>query len=834
MNTMRIGVWAATLLGAMLAASAPAQNSPDAKIPAATSPHAVGVEPGWTARWIQAPWSTERDGAEADGSRPMPIFRREFKLKKRPVSATLRIAGLGQYELHANGAVVSAPGLHQAWTDYRKTVTYDSYDLSKALRVGNNALGIMLGNGMYNVQHTKGRYTKFEGSFGVPKLIAELRVKFADGTSQVIASDAAWRVAQGPVTFSSTYGGEDYDARRVEAGWDAPGFDAAAWTAAALADTPGGEMTAAIAPEVRVLKTWEGSKPTVLPSGATVYDRGQNVAGQPRVRVKGPAGAVLRLTAGELKNADGSVAMLNRPVWWDYTLRGDPDGEEWAPKFMYYGFRYVQAEWVPAAPNATVAQGTIVSVRGDEVSSASPVAGSFESSDAMLNAIHSLIVNAMHNNEASLFTDCPQREKLGWLEETHLVASGLMFNNDLRALYAEQAKNIADAQHTDGDVPTIAPQYTRFGPQYPIYDDSPEWGSASVLGAWAAYRFYGDKAQLAKSYATMQAYVKFLKSKAGANGADDGIVAYGLGDWFDIGPRPPGVSQDTSPGVTGTLMLYEDAAAMAKIAALLGHTDDAARYTALAAHESAAFNRRFWNAEKNFYDTGSQTANAMPLALGLVPEAARAAVLQHIVDDIHAHDDHITTGEVGYPYLLRALLQAGRSDVVLAMLERKDPPSYGAQLALGATSLTEAWSGHGSSQDHFMLGGAEEWFYRALGGIDFDMSRSKDERIILRPQMPAGVSWVKCSYRSVLGEIRSEWHQEPGATSVDVTIPPGATATLVLPVKFLSVVPHQGAANGKGPRMTEVRRDSDVVVYRVGAGTYHLREEEAAPPAGAR
>ena len=207
---------------------------------------------------------------------------------------------------------------------------------------------------------------------------------------------------------------------------------------------------------------------------------------------------------------------------------------------------------------------------------------------------------------------------------------------------------------------------------------------------------------------------------------------YGLGDWGHPAPS-------AQPGVTGTLMLYEDAAAMAKIAALLGHAGDAARYTALAGRESAAFNRRFWNPEKNFYDNGSQTANAMPLALGIVPEDRRAAVLQHIVDDIRAHDDHVTTGEVGHPYLLRALMQAGRSDIVLATLERKDSPSYGAQIAAGATSLTESWNGKArSSQDHFMLGGAEEWFYRGIGGIDFDMSRSVDERITIRPAAGGG------------------------------------------------------------------------------------------------
>jgi hypothetical protein len=311
--------------------------------------------------------------------------------------------------------------------------------------------------------------------------------------------------------------------------------------------------------------------------------------------------------------------------------------------------------------------------------------------------------------------------------------------------------------------------------------------------------------------------VKFLESKAATSGADAGIVMYGLGDWGHPAPS-------AQPGVTGTLMLYEDAAAMAKIAALLGHADDAARYEALAGRESAAFNRRFWNKEKNFYDNGSQTANAMPLALGIVPEVRRAAVLQHIVDDIRAHNDHITTGEVGYPYLLRALMQAGRSDIVLAMLERKDPPSYGSQIAAGATSLTESWSGQArSSQDHFMLGGAEEWFYRAPGGIDFDMSRSKDERIILRPQMLAGVAWVKCSYKSVMGEIRSEWRQEGGATSIDIAVPPKATATLVLPLRMATEGLTGKPVKPGGPRLTEVRRDAEVVVYRAIAGSYHFR-----------
>ena len=503
------------------------------------------------------------------------------------------------------------------------------------------------------------------------------------------------------------------------------------------------------------------------------------------------------------------------PMWWSYTLRGDSDEETWSPQFGYYGFRYLEAEWVGDTA------GKIDSISGVEWHSGTPAVGSFESSDEMLNAIHALIVNAMHNNEASLFTDCPHREKLGWLEETHLVSAGLMFNNDLRGLYAATAKNISDAQHEDGGVPTTAPQYTRFGadPKYAVFDDSPEWGSASVLAQWAAYRFYGDASQLEKNYAVMKRYVTFLQGKA-----QDGIVAYGLGDWYDIGPKAPGVSQDTSPGVTGTLMLYEDAAAMQKIAALLGRGDDAATYGALAKRVADAFNAKFWDAGKGWYDTGSQTANAMPLALGIVPEERRANVLEHVAADIEAHDDHITTGEVGYPYLLRALMETGNNDLVLAMMQRKDPPSYGSQLAAGATSLTEAWDASPHSQDHFMLGDGEEWFYRGLGGIDFDMTREKDERITIRPALVEGVTWVKCSYKSVLGEIRSEWRQEDGATSIDVAIPPKATGTLILPVKMVADISGIHQVKGRGPELTEVRRDDEVVVYRATAGIYHFRE----------
>jgi len=787
--------------------------------------HFVTAASTWTGRWIEAPWSTARDGSEMDGSRPMPVFRREFEVRERPVQALLRIAGLGQYWATLDGEHPITPmGLHQAWTDYRKTVTYDTYDLTSSLtETGNHVLGVLLGNGMYNVQLAGGgrRYTKFEGSFGPPKLIAELSLRYADGTTQVVGTDQAWRVARGPILFSSTYGGEDYDARKIASDWDAAGFDDARWSPATITDGPGGRMVPAIAPDVRNLVTYSPVRVHALSSGKTVYDLGQNFAGWPEITVSGSAGDVLRLTPGELLNPDGTVSQRSSggPQWWNYTLRGKTT-ETWTPRFSYYGFRYVQVQWIGGGARP----GKVLRVRGRALRSDSDVAGSFESSNGMLNRIHALIVAAMHNNEMSLFTDCPHREKLGWLEQTHLVAPGLMFNSDLRALYRATAQNIADAQQADGMVPTIAPQYTMFGPAYAIYDDSPEWGSASILAAWEAYRFYGEVGDLQQNYPTMQRYLAYLQGKA-----KDGIVAYGLGDWYDIGQGEPGFEKNTTLGVTGTLMLYEDAATIQKIASLLGYADDATRYGELAEREKAAFRARFWNPSAGDYDTGSQTANAMPLQMGIVPEEWQAQVLQHIVADLRAHNDHVTTGEVGFPYLVRALTEKGRSDEMLALMLRSDPPRYGSQLAAGATSLTEAWDANPkNSQDHFMLGGGEEWLYRGLGGIDLDMSRGPSARITIRPQMVEGVSWVRCGYTSAEGRIESDWARQQGRTSMEVTIPAGAEATIVVPAHGNDVILESGRPAERVSDLRLVRRDTESATYEVPSGSYHFSVTDGA------
>jgi hypothetical protein len=761
----------------------------------------------WQAEWIAQAGATNET---AD----MPLFRRQFRVQRKLVRAMLYVSALGQGEVHLNGSKVGDAELAPSWTDYRKTVRYEAYDVTSMLRQGNNAVGVMVGNGMFNVVKTPHRYTKLVNSFGRPMVIVQMRLTYADGKTETVISDGSWKAAAGPITFSSTYGGEDYDATKEQAGWDSADFKDKGWKRVSVVDGPGGKLASGVAPPIEVMKTYAPVKTTEVKPGVTVYDLGQNFAGWPDVKVSGPKGAVIKMIPGELLNEDGTVSQRSSgaPQWFSYTLKGDGT-EEWHPRFSYYGFRYVQVEW-------TSGKGEVASLTGDAVHTSSPVVGEFISSNAQLNGIHHLIVMAMQNNSVSLFTDCPHREKLGWLEETHLVAPGLIFNSNLQGLFAATEKNMVDAQKPDGMVPTIAPEYTVFAKQgYGPFDDSPEWGSASVLAEWSAYRAYGDIGELQRSYPMMQRYVKFLDSKA-----KDGIVAYGLGDWYDIGPGGPGVGKQTTLGVTATIMLYQDAVTMAKIAKLLDKQEDAAGYEALASRVGAAFNARFWNAATGVYDKGSQTANAMPLSLGLVPQAYRQQVLEHIVADIHTHNDHVTTGEIGYPYMLRALMAAGRSDVEMAMMMRKDPPSYGSQLEAGATALTEAWDANPhSSQDHFMLGGAEEWFYRGLGGIDFDLSRAdKDERITIRPAVVDGVDWVRCSYDSKLGKIESDWKKEDGTLAMDVTIPAGETATVWVPAANGAAVMEGATTAEKATGVTFVQRSREAAEYRVGSGSYHF------------
>lgn len=785
----------------------------------------------WTAHWI----ATEPDqllahqALETDRTLlehmppPLPVFRRDITLRAPVAHALLYVSGLGQYEFRINGADVTNTVLNPGWTNYRKTINYDTYDVTSLLHAGTNALGVLLGNGMYNVEGVKGRYTKFIGSFGQPKLIAQLEVTYADGTRQTFATDASWKTHPGPIVFSSTYGGEDYDAGALPANWDQPAFNMAGWQLVHAVDSPGGTLHASKNPPLVIAQTYQPVRITERGPGVTIYDLGYNMSGWPAITVQGQTGARVIMRPGELLTADGDVTQHSadgapgRAALFQYTLRGTASPEEWHPRFSYYGFRYVEVTAEPATPGGPLPK--IVALKGEFVHAGVDTVGTFDSSNTLYNRIHTLIDRAVLSNLASVLTDCPHREKLGWLEQTYLNASTLMLNYDMRGLYEKMSGDMADSQLDNGLVPEIAPEYVAFvdkNGRNTDFRDSPEWGSAVVLSPWALFQFTGDEEPLRAHYDNMKRYVDYLRSRSVNH-----LLDFGLGDWYDIGPKPPGEAQLTSKLLTASATYYEDLTTLAQIATLLGKIDDASTYDKEADAVRDAFNAQLFHPDTNQYDQGSQTANAMPLALGMVPPEHVRAVLANLVADIHAHTDHVTAGDVGFHYVVRALTDNGRSDVLAAMLARTDSPSYGYQLERGATTLTEAWDTNpNSSQNHFMLGHGEEWFYRGLAGINVDLSRDVASAISITPHFVSGVDWASASYIAPMGEIAVHWERKGATASLDVTIPVGAEAWVTMP---------NASQWGEGDaKLTDVlgvesvRMSPNGARVRIGSGTYHF------------
>ncbi len=433
--------------------------------------------------------------------------------------------------------------------------------------------------------------------------------------------------------------------------------------------------------------------------------------------------------------------------------------------------------------------------------------GSFKTSSELVNQIHRLIDMSVLSNLHSVLTDCPHREKLGWLEVAHLMAPSIMANYDAAAFYAKIADDMGQSQTSDGLVPDISPEYVVFRRGF---RDSPEWGSAYIIAPWLAYQRYGDRRVLERHYEGMARYARYLGEKAEAN-----IVSHGLGDWCDIGPGSPGASQQTPAGVTGTAIYYWDLRILAEVARVLGRREDAARYGDLARDVRAAFNRRFHRGAPVGYASGSQTSNAMPLVLGLAEPAWRDQLLDSLVADVRGRGNSVSSGDVGHRFLLRALAENGRSDVVYDMVSKTDTPGYGYQIKKGATSLTEAWDANPNlSQNHCMLGHAEEWLYEFLGGIAPAPGAVGFDRIVFQPQPVRGIDWAETTYRSIRGEAVCRWRREAGGLRIEVRVPVNATASVYLPATSRADITEDGARF--------LRAEPGRMVYEVGSGSYRF------------
>jgi alpha-L-rhamnosidase len=778
----------------------------------------------WSAKWIGHAPAT----GEMDNDLSMPLLRHEFVTKKAINRARAYICGLGQYELRINGNKVGDHVLEPGWTHYDRTCLYKAYDITELLTVDRHAVGVMLGNGFYHVT-SGGRYAKYEKSFGRPKCIVQLEIVYTDGTSETIGSNAEWGASKGPITFSTVYGGEDYDAQLWQHGWDQPAFSAAAsWQKAEETFAPLGQLKWDKSSPLKVMQTFQPLKITRLEPHKYVFDLGQNFSGWVNITVQGHPNSRVKITPAELLNEDGTVNQkwTGSPNEWHYTLRGE-GVESWQPRFSYSGFRYVQVDGAVLAGDAEANSGIVselpvlLSLEGQMIYPDIEVSGQFECSDSLLNRTHEIINWAILSNMKSVFTDCPHREKFGWLEEVHLMGPSMSYNYSIEALLTKVMDDIRDAQLPDGMVPTTAPEFVVFEKPWDIFRHSVPWGATYILNAWILYTKYGNRKVMTEHYEGMKRYINFL-----VNHADQYIIQDGLGDWYDVGEQGPGFTQNTPIALPETAMFYHITDVLRQIAGLLGHSEDAEQFTSLCSRIKLAYQDAFFNPANKQYATGSQAAQAMSLALGLVDEQYQSDVLLHLVNDIIARGHHTSAGDVAHRFVLLALSQHNRNDLIARMARQTDDPSYGYQIQHGATSLTEAWDGPtvGKSQNHFMLGHLEEWFYRDLAGIDYAFDPVTEAfHYTIKPYIEMSPSFVKAKIRADLGELSIAWERSgDGSLQIDLTIPVNGTATAHIPCSSLQSIIECGKPIEAAIGISLDRYESGWMVLQLGSGQYRF------------
>jgi alpha-L-rhamnosidase len=755
-----------------------------------------------------------------------PLFRREFRVDKKISRARIFVAGLGLYELRLNGAKLGQTVLTPSKTDFRKRVLYDTYDVTTALQNGNNALGIMLGNGWFNGQK---KYWGWQYQwYGSPRVILQLMIEYNDGSTATISTDKNWKSSWGPVTFNCLFDGEHYDARLEQKAWDMPGFNDQAWTAANQVRSPGGVLSSAMHEPgmiTQIIKPVAITKPR---PDTFVFDLGQNITGWVRLKLKGTAGSEIKLKFAERIRPNGMIdpSSANAALQEDhYILRGDGI-ETFEPHFTYHGFQYVQVTGLSEAPS-------METIEGKFVQAAVAPSGSFTSSNDLINRIHLCMVQSQRCNvQMGVPTDDTQRpERQGWGGDALMSAQEAMLNISVQKLYTKWYQDNRDQQDKQGRISCIVP---RAG-----IEEDLVWSSSFVLMPWYQYVFYGDTGVLKDNYTSILKYMNFLASQGRA---DIKPKEAGENHIFNDSLLPPvqiGYLQqsqwgdhlslaETFKGRSGlplsisTAFYYHDLQIMEKMAKVLGKTEEAERFRQIAAKVLQAFNDKFLNRQEGYYDDKSQSAQAWPLFFGMVPPDMEAAVMRTLLNDIiQRRNEHLTTGYVGTKYVLDLLTKKGYKDLVWKLALKTDFPSWAYALRNGRTTITERWT-DGGSQNHVVLGAAiDPWFYNILAGIQPDENTPGFRQITIKPYIPENeLDWVNASVNTQYGLVSSAWQKKQNGLLLEIKVPVNTTAWVYLPAGSGAVITENGKPVSQVKDIRQVSTADGVQVFEVGSGAY--------------
>ncbi|MFI9029564.1 alpha-L-rhamnosidase [Streptomyces sp. NPDC053560] len=753
---------------------------------------------GWQPARTVAAWGADPWGKVRAEQSPAQL-RRSFSLaRKRVASARLYVTALGLYEAHLNGERVGEDRLAPGWTDYKKRVPYQAYDVTDAVRRGDNALGVTLATGWYagNVgwfgQDTYGAH---------PALLAQLEVRYTDGSTDRITTDEQWRAAAGPLVTADLMMGEQYDARAETPGWTAPGFDDSGWRAATAQQEITATVVATTEAPTRMMREVEPVKVTEQRPGVFLYDLGQNMVGVVRLTVRGgEAGRKITVRHGEVLDQDGALYVANfrtaRPVD-TYTLKGAGE-ESYEPRFTFHGFRYVEVTGYPGTPPKDAVVGRVLHT-------AVPFTLDFSTDDAMLNQLHSNITWGQRGNFLAVPTDTPARdERLGWSGDINVFAPTAAYTMDSARFLTKWLRDLRDGQSEDGAFPDVAPLVG------PVGSGVAGWGDAGVTVPWALYQAYGDEGVLAENWPAMQKWISYLEAHS------NGLLrpAEGYGDWLNV-------DDETPKDVIGTAYFAHATDLVARIAKVLGK--DSGPYDTLLTRIRQVFNDAYVS-DGTRIKGDTQTAYVLALSMSLLPSAAaRRAAAARLVELIEARKEHLSTGFLGTPRLLPALTEAGHADVAHRLLHQRTFPSWGYQIDKGATTMWERWDSiepDGSFQDvgmnsfnHYAYGCVGEWMYQNLAGIT--AGEPGFRTVVVRPRPGGGVRTVSARFDGPYGPVRTRWTLDgTGRFTLTVSVPVNTTAEVWVPAARAEDVTHDGT---RFLRMAE-----DRAVFRAGSGTHRF------------
>ena len=786
----------------------------------------------WKAKWIGLDRAVGIDDPDAPHRvLSARMLRHEFEVKKKVKNAMAFVSGLGLFEMYINGQKIGDQVLAPALTEYDKRTFYMTFDVTEALKNGQNAIGVILGNGRYFAPRTS-EPTKTR-TYGFPKLLCQIAVEYEDGSRKIIASDETWKLtADGPIRKNNEYDGEYYDARMEMPGWAEAGFDDSAWMDAELVEKPGELLVCQPNEPIKIMDEVKPVKVNEVQPGVFIFDMGQNMVGWVELRVKGKRGDKVTMRFAERLNDDGTLFLDNirgAEVTDTYILKGEGE-ETWQPRFTYHGFRYVEMKGFPGKP-------TLNAITGKVVHDALELSGSFTCSNPLINQIYKNAYWGIRGNYRSMPTDCPQRdERQGWLGDRSAESTGESYIFNISNLYNKWLTDMMDAQREDGSIPDVAPSY------WPIYSDNTTWPGTYLFATDMLYTQYGDLKAVRTHYPHMQKWIEHMSQYI-----KDGIMTKDTyGDWC-APPEEPSLihtsdpRRTTAPDYIGTAYFYHELLMMAKFARLLSKEGDAKDYENRAAEMKKAFNDRFFDENEMIYSNNSHTVNILALAFDLVPEEYRQKVVSNLLQKILGDDGgHVGNGIVGGQWLMRTLTNTGHADVAWLLATQDTYPSWGYMVRQGATTIWELWNGdHGdpgmNSGNHVMLlGDLIIWFYENLAGIKPDPQQPAFKHLIMKPQPVEGLDFVKASYKSIYGRVSSEWQKKDGEFSWKITIPANTTATVYVPTLNKEQVLEGGKPAGDSDFIEFVRWDGNFAVFEVQSGDYVFTSEGAEMPATQR